>query len=157
MLYVGWPSRQQELEISWPTEMMMMTMMMMTVKVLGVLERSHSIPAAITPLSVHYCGDLVNDPKISSSASSLSSLLQDNKEDNHHYYNTFASISLQKILHLLLLFMVATSSTSSYFLPTHPYFCNLTEIAAYCKICASIAPQLASGRVGWSYFSGNVS
>ena len=98
MLYVGWSSRQQELEISWPTEMMMMMMMMMmmTVKVLGVLERSHSIPAAITPLSVHYCGDLVNDPKISSSASPLSSLLQGNKEDNHHYYNTFASITLHR-------------------------------------------------------------
>ena len=106
MLYVGWPTRQQELEISWPTEMMMMAMMMiammmmmmmmMTVKVLGVLERSHSIPAAITPLSVHYCGDLVNDPKISSSASPLSSLLQGNKEDNHHYYNTFASITLHR-------------------------------------------------------------
>ena len=97
MLFVGWPTRQQELEISWPTEMMtMMMMMMMTVKVLGVLERSHSIPAAITPLSVHYCGDLVNDPKISSSASPLSSLLQGNKEDNHHYYNTFASITLHR-------------------------------------------------------------
>ena len=71
---VCWFTRQLELEISWPTEMMtMMMMMMMTVKVLGVLERSHSIPAAITPLSLHYCGDLVNDPKISSSASSLSS------------------------------------------------------------------------------------
>ena len=31
MLYVGWPTRQQELEISWPTEMMMMAMMMMMV------------------------------------------------------------------------------------------------------------------------------
>ena len=135
MLYVGWPTRQQELEISWPTEMMtmammMMMMMMMTVKVLGVLERSHSIPEAITPLSVHYCGDLVNDPKISSSA--LSSLLQGNKEDNHHYYNTFASITLHRaqqfaknpassppfygfyVCHLLLLAHISSQPTPTF-------------------------------------------